>query len=139
MNFNAQSKQLERLLNLKWPPIAITFRESAPSGISRIEAAAPSGCTYWKFATEGKVFYTEAADHYGCPIGAHTHGINLPSAQAQELEGMIETMIGLSYLKQEEIPSIPRREAPFGIAIYAPSPAHLFHPMLSWCGATRSR
>jgi hypothetical protein len=24
------------------------------------------------------VFYTEAADHYNCPVGSYTHGIALP-------------------------------------------------------------
>jgi uncharacterized protein (DUF169 family) len=120
MDFTVQAKQLENLLGLRWPPIALTFRESAPKGISRVEAAAPSGCTYWKLAAEGKVFYTEAADHYGCPIGAYTHGVGLPPAQSTELEGMLETMVGLSYLKPEEIPAIPRRATPFGVAVYAP-------------------
>lgn len=128
MDFTAQSKQLENLLSLKWPPITITFRDSAPVGISRVEAAAPSGCTYWKLAAEGKVFYTEASDHYGCPIGAHTHGIDLPLAQAQELEGLVETMVGLSYLKKEEVPTIPRRETPFAFAIYAPLADSPFPP-----------
>lgn len=128
MDFTAQSKQLQNLLDLKWPPIAITFRESAPGGISRIEATAPSGCTYWKLAAEGRVFYTEAADHYGCPIGAYTHGINLPPAQGKELEGMIETMVGLSYLRAEEVAAIPRRDSAFGVAIYAPLSQTPYYP-----------
>jgi uncharacterized protein (DUF169 family) len=85
-----------------------------------VEAAGPSGCTYWKLAAEGQVFYTEAADHYNCPIGSFTHGIDLPQARAQELEGLVGTMIGLEYIRQEEISSIPRRDASFGVALYAP-------------------
>jgi uncharacterized protein (DUF169 family) len=71
-------------------------------------------------AAEGKIFYTEAADHHNCPIGSFTHGIDLPPAQVQELEGMVGTMLGLEYIRQEEIPTIPRRDVPFHIAIYAP-------------------
>jgi len=123
-----QAKQLQDLLELKWPPISITFREEPPADIPRISESAPSGCTYWKLAAEGQVFYTEASDHFGCPIGAYTHGVSLPAAQGQELEGMIETMVGLNYLKIEEVPTIPRREDPFGIVIYAPLAATPFAP-----------
>jgi uncharacterized protein (DUF169 family) len=120
MNLTTQAKQLQDLLELKWPPISISFRKESPTDIPRISESAPSGCTYWKLAAEGQVFYTEASDHFGCPIGAYTHGVSLPPAQGKELEGMIETMVGLNYLKMEEVPSIPRREDPFGVAIYAP-------------------
>lgn len=120
MDFLTQANQLQELLGLTWPPISITFRPEAPAGIPRISEPAPSGCTYWKLAAEGQVFYTEASDHYGCPIGSYTHGVNLPPAQGKELEGMIEMMVELSYLKPEEVPSIPRREDPFAFAIYAP-------------------
>lgn len=120
MTLNTQAEQLQELLGLKWPPISITFRKEPPTDIPRIGESAPSGCTYWKLASEGQVFYTEASDHYGCPIGSYTHGVSLPPAQGKELEGMIETMVGLNYLKMEEVPSIPRREVPFGVAIYAP-------------------
>jgi uncharacterized protein (DUF169 family) len=112
--------QLRTLLGLQWPTIAVAFQASAPADLPRIEAPGPSGCTYWKLAAEGKIFYTEAADHYNCPIGSFTHGIELPPAKAQELEGLVGTMIGLEYIRQEEIPVIPRRDAPFGVAIYAP-------------------
>jgi uncharacterized protein (DUF169 family) len=128
MNLTTQAKQLQDLLGLKWPPISITFREKPPTGIPRISQSAPSGCTYWKLAAEGQVFYTEASDHFGCPIGAYTHGVSLPPAQGKELEGMIETMVGLNYLKMEEVPSISHREDPFGVAIYAPLADTPFEP-----------
>jgi uncharacterized protein (DUF169 family) len=128
MNLRTQAKQLVDLLGLKTPPISITFRPAAPTGIPRVGASAPSGCTYWKLAAEGQVFYTEASDHYGCPIGSYTHGVGLPPAQAKELEGMIETMVGLNYLEMEGVPSIPRREDPFGVAIYAPLADSPFAP-----------
>jgi uncharacterized protein (DUF169 family) len=120
MNHTSHGAQLQALLGLQWPPIAVAFQANAPAELQRVEAAGPSGCTYWKLAAEGKIFYTEAADHYNCPIGSFTHGIDLPPAQAQELEGLVGTMIGLEYIRQEEIPTIPRRDAPFQVALYAP-------------------
>jgi uncharacterized protein (DUF169 family) len=120
MHLTSQGPQLQALLGLTSPPVAVAFQPSAPANIPRVETAGPSGCTYWKVAAEGKIFYTEAADHYNCPIGSFTHGIDLPPPQAQELEGLVGTMIGLEYIRQEEIPTIPRRNTPFGVAIYAP-------------------
>jgi uncharacterized protein (DUF169 family) len=112
--------QLAELLDLEKSPVAITFCESAPDGIGRIDTAAVSGCTYWKYAAEGQTFYTEASDHYGCPVGAHTHGIDLPPETAQELEGLVTTMVQLEYLDMQEVEGIPRRAEPFGVVVYAP-------------------
>ena len=47
--------QLQELLDLRWPPVAISFCD-----------APPAGCAYWRMAAEGGVFYSEAADHFGC-------------------------------------------------------------------------
>jgi uncharacterized protein (DUF169 family) len=113
------AQRLTDLLRLKTPPVAITFQAAAPANMARAASAGPSSCTYWKRAAEGQTFYTEAADHLGCPIGAYTHGVDMPPAQMQELQGVVGTMVGLGYLRMEEVPNIPRREA-FGVAVYAP-------------------
>jgi len=87
-----------------------------------------SGCAYWKLAAQGQSFYTDAADHYGCPIGAHTHGIDLPDETAQELEGVVGRMVELQYIAMEEVPEIPRVPGPFGVAVYAPLSDAAFEP-----------
>jgi uncharacterized protein (DUF169 family) len=94
----------------------------------RIEFPAPAGCGYWRLAAEGRVFYTEASDHYTCPVGAHTHGVDLPAAVAQELNGLVHTMVQMQYIKMEEIPTIPRRQRPFRVALYAPLADTPFEP-----------
>jgi uncharacterized protein (DUF169 family) len=114
------AQQLVDLLELRTAPVALTFQEAPPEGIPRVASAGPSGCTYWKHAAAGETFYTEASDHYHCPIGAHTHGVDLPPAQAKELEGVVGTMLGLGYLRAEEVPAIPRRQEPFAVAVYRP-------------------
>ena len=111
---------LRDLLRLKSPPVAVTFLATPPANVSRVAAAEPSSCTYWKRAAEGQTFYTEAADQYQCPIGAYTHGVDLPPAQMQELQGVVGTMVSLGYIRSDEVPNIPRRQAPFGVAVYAP-------------------
>ena len=112
--------QFVELLDLSRQPVAIAFSESAPEGVPHVASVAPSGCSYWKQAAEGATFFTEAADHYGCPIGAHTHGVDMPEQQVQELQGVIQTMVELQYLSMDEVPGIPRREAAFGVATYSP-------------------
>src|SRR3712207_7569802 len=47
-------------------------------------------------------------DHRHCPVGAHTHSVPLSEADQQALKGLVQTMVGLSYLKMEEVPHIPR-------------------------------
>ncbi len=114
------AEELVGLLRLKTAPVAVTFQAAAPPGVSSAPTAGPSSCTYWKRAAEGETFYTEAADHFGCPIGAYTHGVDLPAAQMQELQGVLGTMVGLGYIRMAEVPSIPHRQEPFGVAVYAP-------------------
>jgi uncharacterized protein (DUF169 family) len=114
------AKQFADFLGLKTPPVAITFLAAAPTNVPRVSAAAPSSCTFWKRAAEGQTFYTEAADQWNCPIGAYTHGVDMPPAQQAELQGVVGTMVSLGYLRMEEVPNIPRRESRFGIAVYAP-------------------
>ena len=115
-----QADKLQELLRLRLPAVAIAFRPTAPAGVPRINGAAPAGCSYWKLAAEGRVFYTESADHYNCPVGAYTHGIDLPAERQEELQGLIGTMLELGYLREAEIPNIPRRAEHFGVAIYSP-------------------
>lgn len=114
------AKTLKDSLGLKSAPIGISYRPKAPAGVSRVGAPGPSGCTYWKLAAEGKTFYTEAADHYNCPIGGYTHNVDMPAAQMQELQGVVTTMVSLGYIRMEEVPCIPKREDKFGVAIYGP-------------------
>ncbi|MFN3648901.1 MAG: DUF169 domain-containing protein [Armatimonadota bacterium] len=111
---------IQELLGLKFPPVAVSFRPEAPAGIERVDQPACAGCSYWRLAAEGRVFYTEAPDHYGCPVGAHTHGIPLPPQQAEELAELARIMTGLEYVTEAEVQAMPSRSQPFGVAVYAP-------------------
>jgi uncharacterized protein (DUF169 family) len=124
----SQATPLNELLGLRREPVAVKFQQSPPAGIPRVDEAAASGCTYWKLAAEGRSFYTVAADHYGCPIGSYTHGIDLPPEKAKEMEGLMGTMVQLQYIAMEEVPGIPRLKGDFGVAIYAPLGAAQFEP-----------
>ncbi len=114
------SEQIQQLLNLETAPVAITFHDVPPDNIPQTEKVEASGCTYWRRAAEGKIFYTEASDHYNCPIGCYTHNVELPPTQAEELQNTLGLMGELGYISMEEVPGIPRREVPFQNAVYSP-------------------
>ena len=114
------SEQIQQLLNLETVPVAVTFHDTHPDNIPHTEKVEASGCTYWRRAAEGKTFYTEASDHYNCPIGCYTHNVELPPRQAEELQNTLGLMGELGYISMEEVPGIPQREDPFQSAVYAP-------------------
>src|SRR2546428_2815925 len=91
MDRTTQGTQLQELLGLALPPVAIAFPAAAPAGIARIDAPAPAGCGYWRLAAEGEDFYTQAADPYTRPVGAHTAGAELPPQRGEALNGLVPT------------------------------------------------
>ena len=111
---------LTELLRLTSNPVAISFLDAAPPGVPQVWETEPAGCGYWRRAAAGEVFFTVADDHKGCPVGAHTHNVTLTQAEQQELMGLVETMVGLSYLTMEDVPRIPTRKTPLQVAVYAP-------------------
>jgi uncharacterized protein (DUF169 family) len=111
---------LTELLCLTSAPVAITFVDEAPPGVPHVSAAEPAGCGYWRRAAAGEVFFTVAEDHKRCAVGAHTHNVTLSPAEQQELMSLVQTMVGLSYLKMEDVPQIPTRRTPLQVAVYAP-------------------
>src|SRR6186997_38222 len=108
------------LLRLKSAPVAIAFVDAAPPGVPHVSAAEPASCGYWRRAAAGEVFFTVADDHKRCPVGAHTHSVTLSPAEQEELMGLVQTMVGLSYLKMEDVSQIPTRKTPLKVAVYAP-------------------
>ena len=128
MRVETRKTKIQELLGLPLSPVAISFQEHPPTGIPRIEAPLPAGCAYWREAANGRVFYTEASDHFTCPIGAHTHGVELPEEVEKELYKTIEMVVGIQYMKLEEIRSIPSRPQKFGVAMYAPLEHAAFPP-----------
>src|SRR5258705_319536 len=94
---------LTELLRLTSAPVAITFVDAAPPGVPHVSAVEPAGCGYWRRAAAGEVFFTVADDHKRCLVGAHTHNVTLSPAEQQEMMGLVQTMVGVSYLKMEDL------------------------------------
>jgi len=126
--------QLTAELGLTHRPVAVAFRQTPPAGVDKCEGVQPSGCSYWKLASEGRTFYTVAADHYNCPIGSYTHRIDLPAERAQELNETLGLMTQVGYLRMEEVSSIPRLHETPGAVVYAPLGATPVEPdvVLFW-------
>ena len=119
-DYRSVERQLSENLHLDRRPIAITFRETAPSDVPKFIGTEPSGCSFWRLASEGKTFYTVASDHYNCPIGSYTHNIPLPPDRAHELDQVLGLMTSIGYVRMEEVPAIPRLPSTPGAVIYAP-------------------
>jgi uncharacterized protein (DUF169 family) len=76
---------LQDLLGLAVPPVAIAFSSDAPPRIERLERAMPpatadgrtgavaASCVFWIEGTRG-VFTTKAEDHGNCSVGSLIHG-----------------------------------------------------------------
>jgi uncharacterized protein (DUF169 family) len=138
-NYQSIETQLSSDLGLTRRPIAIAFRDVPPSGVSPFVGTAPSGCTFWKLASEGRTFYTVPADHYNCAIGSHTHSIPLPPERAKELEDTLGFMTSIGYVRMEEVPGIPVLPKTPGAVVYAPLGDTPVDPdvVLFWGPATR--
>jgi uncharacterized protein (DUF169 family) len=119
-DFAAVENQLTTALGLTRRPVAIAFRESPPDGVARLSGTQPSGCSFWRLATSGQVFYTVPSDHYNCPIGSYTHNIQLPKEREPELVNTLTLMVNVGYLKMDEVPGIPRLPNTPAVTIYAP-------------------
>lgn len=107
-------------LHLTRRPVAVAFREAPPQGVERLAGAQPSGCSFWRLASDGQVFYTVPSDHFNCPIGSYTHKIDLPEERQHELVQMLTLMTNIGYVRMEEVPSIPRLSKEPAATIYAP-------------------
>jgi uncharacterized protein (DUF169 family) len=107
-------------LALTTRPVAVKFRSSAPTNVTKFTGTEPSGCSFWRIAAAGRTFYTVPADHYNCPIGSYTHSISLPVARAKELEQTLGLMVQIGYVKMQEVPGIPRLPQEPAVVVYSP-------------------
>jgi len=113
-------RRLTDVLRLSRRPVAIAFRETVPAGTEQLLGSQPSGCSFWRLAAAGRVFYTVPSDHYNCPIGSYTHNIALPAERESELMGTLGLMVDIGYIRMEEVPGVPRLPKTPPFTIYAP-------------------
>jgi uncharacterized protein (DUF169 family) len=119
-DYRSIEQQLSSDVGLTRRPVAITFLDSPPSGVTPFAGTMPSGCSFWRLASEGRTFYTVPADHYNCPIGSYTHNIQLPPERSKELEETLGFMAGIGYVRMEEVAGIPVLPRTPAAVVYAP-------------------
>jgi uncharacterized protein (DUF169 family) len=120
VNYQSLEEQLSSDLGLTRRPIAIAFRDAPPPGVSKFTGSVPSGCSFWRLASEGRTFFTVPSDHYNCAIGSYTHNIPLPAERASELADTLGFMASIGYVRMEEVPGIPVLRKTPGAVVYAP-------------------
>lgn len=110
---------LSESLDLRQPPVAICFSESAVPGVSEHAGRVPAGCRFWEDAAHS-TFLTTAADHSLCAIGVYTHNLQTSPAQQTDLVNALTVFSDLGYVRQEDLPLIPVLASQPEYVIYAP-------------------
>ena len=120
VNWSELEHKILSATKIKRRPVAVTFLDSPPAGVSRFEGSEPSGCSFWRLAAAGKTFYTVPENHFNCAVGAYTHNIPLSPEREKETEQTLKMMFDLGYVKPEEVPQIPRLAKTPKAILYSP-------------------
>ena len=113
------SAKLAASLDLRQPPVAICFTDSIPAGMSGHAGRVPAGCRFWQDAASA-AFATSASDHSLCAIGVYTHNLQPSPAQQTDLMDALKVFGELSYVREEDIASIPILQSQPGYVLYSP-------------------
>jgi uncharacterized protein (DUF169 family) len=117
--YRALAEQIQSLLDLATPPVALAFVDEPPAGVARTSNVSPSTCGFWRLAENG-VFYADATQHFNCQVGSMVMGFDLPPHIMQDLGGLVETMCGCAYLSPEEGDKIPSVGSKAAGVVYGP-------------------
>lgn len=120
MQLSQIESALNQSLDLSRRPVAINFFDSPPVGVPKFTGTEPSGCSYWRLAGRGERFYTVPSDHFNCPIGSHTHSVQLPPERQKELMDTLSFMSDIGYVRIEEVGRIPTLPKQPNVIAYAP-------------------
>lgn len=107
---------LTKVLGLQHPPIAITFSQQAPEGVSLFEGDMPApsadgrtgkvaaGCVFW-VKSAAQTFTTAPQDHYNCSVGSVTHGLKKLEEvmENEDVQGILEC----EWVTPDEAMSLP--------------------------------
>lgn len=100
--------------------ISVTYADTPPDAALPFTGSEPSGCSFWRLAAEGRVFYTEPADHYNCPIGCFTHNVPLPPERERDVPAFLGLEGGADYQELDDVPGIFRLAETPRYIVYAP-------------------
>jgi uncharacterized protein (DUF169 family) len=106
-------------LDLKQPPVAISFAASLPTGMKSHAGRAPAGCRFWEDSA-AVAFATSASDHSLCAIGVYTHNLQTSPAQQTDLMDALKVFGDLDYVRPEDLALIPVLGSQPAFVVYAP-------------------
>ena len=126
-------------LDLRRQPVGLTFVLETPEDIPVLDEIVPSACAMWSLA-ETSLFFAPASSHYHCPLGAMVMGFDLPDEQMTLLQDELGMMCGISYVREEELPHVPKIERSAAGIIYGPLKEFSSHPdlILLWLSPKQS-
>lgn len=119
-NWKELENRIGSAVKLTRRPVAVAFLETAPKNVEKFTGTEPSGCSFWRLAANGRVFYTAPDNHFNCAVGAYTHNIPLSPEREKETEQTLKLMFDLGYVKPDEVPQIPRLAKTPGAILYSP-------------------
>lgn len=110
---------LSEALDLRQPPVAISFTDTAPPGLGNHAGRVSAGCRFWEDAAVA-AFATSAADHDMCSIGVYTHNLQTSQRQQVDLQDTLKVLGELDYVREEDLASIPVLRPQFKYVVYSP-------------------
>jgi uncharacterized protein (DUF169 family) len=113
------ARTLTDSLHLSQPPVAITFTDRVPAGVTAYAGQAPAGCRFWQEAAH-RVFATVPRDHDLCAIGVYTHHLESTAGVQTDLQDALKVFGDLGYIRPEDMPSIPVLEREAKVVVYGP-------------------
>jgi uncharacterized protein (DUF169 family) len=113
-------EKISGMVKLSKRPVSVAFLNTEPDGVKKFDGTEPSGCSFWRLAAEGSVFYTVPENHFNCAVGAYTHNIALSPEREKETEQTLKMMFELEYVRPEEVLKIPRLAKAPKAVVYAP-------------------
>ena len=118
-DYRAIEHQIQQMLGSERRPVAVTYLDTPPAGVSKFEGSEPSSCSFWRLAAGGRAFYTIPADHFNCPVGGYTHNTLTPE-KLPELKQTLTLMSDIGYIRMEEIPGVFQLPVGPKVVVYAP-------------------
>ncbi len=118
-DFASLADTLTASLYLQQPPVAISFSDSPPSGVSLHSGRVPAGCRFWEDAATA-AFATSAADHYRCAIGVYTHNLQPSPEQQTDLMDALKVFADVGYVRAEDLAQIPVLQSQPQYVVYSP-------------------
>lgn len=113
------AQSLADSIRLSLPPIAISFSDRIPPGVRTWAGRVPAGCRFWQEAATD-VFATSPGDHDLCAIGTFTHNLAVTEAHEADRRDALKVLAELSYVREQDIASIPVVESRRPYVIYGP-------------------